>query len=68
MVYLLQHFEADFLLKVGLKILNSGIVLKTFTHAYIRSFIWTFKYTILNSQIFIAVIILFNHTVDVFYW
>ena len=29
----IQHFEADFLLKVSLKILNSGILLKTFTHA-----------------------------------
>ena len=28
-----QHFEADFLWKVGLKILNSGIILKTFTHS-----------------------------------
>ena len=25
-------FEADFLWKVSLKILNSGIILKTFTH------------------------------------
>ena len=29
---LFQHFEADFLRKVSLKILNSGIILKTFTH------------------------------------
>ena len=28
-----KHFEADFLWKVSLKILNSGIILKTFTHA-----------------------------------
>ena len=28
----IQHFEADFLWKIGLKILNSGIILKTFTH------------------------------------
>ena len=27
---LIQHFEADFLWKVSLKILNSGIILKTF--------------------------------------
>ena len=27
-----QHFEADFLWKVSLKILNSGLILKTFTH------------------------------------
>ena len=33
MVALIQHFEADFLWKVSLKILNSGIILKTFTHA-----------------------------------
>ena len=32
MVSLIQHFEADFLWKVSLKILNSGIILKTFTH------------------------------------
>ena len=31
---LIQYFEADFLWKVSLKILNSGIILKTFTHAY----------------------------------
>ena len=30
---LIQYFEADFLWKVSLKILNSGIILKTFTHA-----------------------------------
>ena len=29
---LYQHLEADFLWKVSLKILNSGIILKTFTH------------------------------------
>ena len=28
----IQHFEADFLWKVSLKILNSGIILKTFTN------------------------------------
>ena len=32
MVSLIQDFEADFLWKVNLKILNSGIILKTFTH------------------------------------
>ena len=35
MISLIQHFEADFLWKVSLKILNSGIILKTFTHAII---------------------------------
>ena len=29
---LIQDFEADFLWKVSFKILNSGIILKTFTH------------------------------------
>ena len=29
---LIQHFEADFLWKVSLKILNSGIILKALTH------------------------------------
>ena len=33
---LIQHFEADFLWKVSLKILISGIILKTFTHAFTR--------------------------------
>ena len=28
----IQHFEADFLWKVSLKVLNSGIILKIFTH------------------------------------
>ena len=32
----IQHFEADFLWKVSLKILNSGLILKTFTHE-----VWT---------------------------
>ena len=31
-ISLIQHFEADFLWKVSLKILNSGLILKTFTH------------------------------------
>ena len=34
MISLIQDYEADFLWKVSLKILNSGIVLKTFTHVY----------------------------------
>ena len=33
---LIQHFEADFQWKVSLKILNSGIILKTFTHEMCR--------------------------------
>ena len=36
MIFLIQHFEADFLWKVSLKILNSGIIQKTFTHGYPR--------------------------------
>ena len=32
MISLIQHFEADFLWKVSLKILNSGVIMKTFTH------------------------------------
>ena len=32
MITLIQHFEADFPQKVSLKILNSGIILKTYTH------------------------------------
>ena len=32
MTSLIQHFEADFLWKVSLKILNSRIILKTFTY------------------------------------
>ena len=31
-ICLIQHFEADFPKKVSLKILNSGIILKIFTH------------------------------------
>ena len=31
-ISLIQHFEADFLWKVSLKILNSGIILKTHAH------------------------------------
>ena len=33
-VPLIQHFEVDFLWKVSLKVLNSGLILKTFTHVY----------------------------------
>ena len=33
-ICLIQHFEADFLWKISLKILNSGLTLKTFTCAY----------------------------------
>ena len=33
-ICLIQHVEADFPKKVSLKILNSGIFLKTFTHAF----------------------------------
>ena len=32
-ISLIQHFEADFLWKVSFKILNSGLILKTFTQA-----------------------------------
>ena len=35
-ISLIQHFEADFLWKVSLKILNSGLILKTFTHVHCR--------------------------------
>ena len=34
-ISLIQHFEADFLWKVSLKILNLGIILKTSNHEYI---------------------------------
>ena len=37
-ISLIQYFEADFLWKVSLKILNSGIILKEFTHALIAYF------------------------------
>ena len=35
MISIIQHFEANFLWKVSLKILNSGIILKSFTHEVI---------------------------------
>ena len=41
MASLIQHFEADFLWKVSLKILNSGIILKTFTHEDTDSVYWS---------------------------
>ena len=34
MISLIQHFEADFLWKVSLKILNSGIILKKYRKIY----------------------------------
>ena len=33
-IWTIQYFEADFLGKVSLEILNLGIILKTYTHAY----------------------------------
>ena len=39
MISLIQHFGADFLWKVILKILNSGIILKTFTHVTYQLFV-----------------------------
>ena len=38
MISLIQDFEVDFLWKVSLKILNSGIILKTFTHVKYQCF------------------------------
>ena len=38
MVSLIQHFETDFLWKVSLKILNSGIILKTFTPCIYKNY------------------------------
>ena len=34
-ISLIQHFEADFLWKASLKILNSELILKTFIHALV---------------------------------
>ena len=34
MIFQIQYFEADFLWKVSLKILNSGLILKTFTYEH----------------------------------
>ena len=44
--FLIQHFEADFLWKVSLEILNSGITLKTFTHEIKNSFTHEIKNSI----------------------
>ena len=38
-----QHFEADFLWKVSLKILNSRIILKTFTHDKVISYLFLYQ-------------------------
>ena len=45
MIPLIQHFEADFLWKVSLKILNSEMILKTFTHA-----LWQTVKTQINAK------------------
>ena len=47
-ISLIQYFEDDFLWKVILKILNSGIILKTFTHAFLRVAIY--KQNLLNAD------------------
>ena len=52
MSFLIQHFEADFLWKVSLKILNSVLVLKTFTHVLTGNWAMLFPST-LNSSIFV---------------
>ena len=44
----IQHFEAYFLWKVSLKILNSGIILKTFIQAAIHNS--EFKWSIDHRQ------------------
>ena len=36
-IWIIQNFEADFLWKVSLEILNTGIILKTCTHGVKRS-------------------------------
>ena len=41
-----MHFEADFLWKVSLKILNSGIILKTFTHVAIKGMMTCFQHAV----------------------
>ena len=35
MIFLIQHFEADFLWKVSLKILNSGIILSPMIQLFV---------------------------------
>ena len=47
---LIQHFEADFLWKVSLKILNSGIILKTFTHGYLAEMLSVISYNSLVEK------------------
>ena len=55
-ISIIQHFEADFLWKVSLKILNSGIILITFTHAltvYTKmTFSWKKVHNFQNSEFF----------------
>ena len=41
MISLIQHFEADFPSQP--QILNSGIILKAFTHVSVANFNWLFK-------------------------
>ena len=40
MISLIQHFEADYLWKVSLKILNSGIILRAFTHETLKKYLF----------------------------
>ena len=49
MISLIQEFEADFLWKVSLIILNSGMILKTFTHAEVN-LIFSFKLSLLTDS------------------
>ena len=52
MISLIQNFEADFPQKVSLKILNSGIILKTFTHAFAISLIIVNESKSIGNEIF----------------
>ena len=51
MISLIHHFEADFQWKVSLKVLNSRLILKTFTHGCIPIKIIYIKPEMVNSPL-----------------
>ena len=58
MISLIQHFEADFLWKVSLKILNSGLILKLSqmcTRHQQESYLDTILWTVLTDEVEILV-------------
>ena len=67
-ILIIQQFEADFQWKVSLKILNSGIVLKTFTHALWLKMLTTGTLQVNNIKFGKSVVCLFSILLTAVIW